>query len=72
MLARFLQAVGLYAARRVRVVMAAWAAVLAIVVGAFVVGFGGLVKSFDIPGTASGEVVERLEDQLPEFAGASG
>lgn len=71
-MARFLQRVGLFAAGRYRVVMAAWAALVAVVAGAFALGSGGLTNSFDIPGTASGEVLERLEEGLPGFAGASG
>jgi len=38
----------------------------------FAAGFSGLATSFDIPGTASGAVIDELEEQLPDFAGASG
>ena len=72
LVAELLYRLGKLAARRAWVVIIAWVAILGIAGGAFALGFAGLSNSFDIPGTASGAVVEELEDELPEFAGAVG
>ncbi|MFC5930846.1 RND transporter [Cryobacterium melibiosiphilum] len=71
-MAELLYKLGMFAARRAWTVIAAWIAVLALTVGGFLVGFGGLSSSFDIPGTASGAVTEQLADKLPDTSGASG
>ena len=71
-MAELLYRLGKFSARRAWIVIVAWTAVLGIAGGGFALGFGGLSNSFDIPGTASGAVVEELEDALPDFAGASG
>ncbi|WP_127791783.1 MMPL family transporter [Agromyces sp. LHK192] len=71
-MAELLYRLGKFAARRGWVVVTAWLAVLAIAVGGFLVGFKGLATSFDVPGTASGDVVAELEEALPDYAGASG
>ncbi|MRG58915.1 MMPL family transporter [Agromyces sp. CFH 90414] len=71
-MAELLYRLGKFAARRGWVVVTAWLAVLAIAVGGFLVGFKGLATSFDVPGTASGEVVAELEEALPDYAGAAG
>jgi RND superfamily putative drug exporter len=63
---------GTFAARRAWTVITAWIVILAVAAGGFLVGFKGLSSSFDIPGTASGEVIAELEDSLPDFSGASG
>ncbi|MGP3535942.1 MMPL family transporter [Microbacterium sp. RD1] len=71
-MAELLHRLGTFAARRAWAVLVAWIALLAIAVGGFLVGFKGLSSSFDIPGTASGAVIEELQDSLPDFSGASG
>ncbi|NYD67572.1 MMPL family transporter [Agromyces atrinae] len=71
-MAELLYRLGTFSARRIGVVIGAWFAVLALAVGGFLVGFGGLTSSFDVPGTASGDVIEELQERLPEFSGASG
>jgi len=71
-LAELLYRLGTLSARRSRTVIVAWLIVLAIAVGGFLVGFKGLASSFDVPGTASGEVLDELNEKLPDFAGASG
>lgn len=71
-MAELLHRLGTFAARRAWTVIIAWAVILGIAVGGFVIGFKGLTTSFDIPGTAAGEVVADLQDQLPDFSGASG
>jgi len=71
-MAELLYRLGKTAARRAWTVIAAWAAVLALAGTVFALGFAGLSNSFDIPGTASGRVIAELEEELPDFAGASG
>jgi RND superfamily putative drug exporter len=71
-LAELLYRLGKFASRRAGVVIVAWLVVLAVAVGGFLVGFKGLTSSFDIPGTASGDVIEELQQKLPDFSGASG
>lgn len=71
-MAELLHRLGTFAARRAWTVIIAWVVILSAVVGGFLVGFKGLSSGFDIPGTASGEVIEKLQDELPDFSGASG
>ncbi|MFD1715383.1 MMPL family transporter [Amnibacterium flavum] len=71
-MAELLYRLGRLSARRAWIVIGAWLVVLAIAVGGFLIGFKGLSSSFDIPGTASSEVIAELEDKLPDFGGASG
>lgn len=71
-MAELLHRLGTFAARRAWTVIVAWAVILGVVVGGFAVGFKGLSSSFDIPGTASGDVIAELQDELPDFSGASG
>ncbi|WP_336630722.1 MULTISPECIES: MMPL family transporter [unclassified Microbacterium] len=71
-MAELLHRWGTFAARRAWTVIVGWVVVLAVAVGGFLAGFGGLVSSFDIPGTASGAVIEELQQKLPNFSGASG
>ncbi|WP_396644293.1 MMPL family transporter [Microbacterium sp.] len=71
-MAELLHRLGTFAARRAWIVIVAWTMILAVTVGGFLVGFKGLSSSFDIPGTASGDVIAELEKELPDFSGASG
>lgn len=71
-MAELLHRLGTFAARRAWTVIVAWALILGIVVGGFALGFRGLSSSFDIPGTASGDVIADLQDELPDFSGAAG
>jgi RND superfamily putative drug exporter len=70
--AELLYRLGTFAARRAWTVIIAWLGILAIAGIGFAVGFKGLATSFDVPGTASGEVTEELQERLPDFSGASG
>jgi RND superfamily putative drug exporter len=70
--AELLYRLGKFAARRSWTVIIAWVGILAIAGIGFAIGFKGLATSFDIPGTASGEVTEELQERLPDFSGASG
>lgn len=71
-MARLLYRLGRAAARRAGWVIAVWALVLGLAGGAFAAFSGGLSNSFDIPGTASGDVIDQLQSQLPEYSGAAG
>ena len=71
-MAELLYRLGKFSARRAWVVIAAWTVVLAIAVGGFLIGFKGLSTSFDVPNTASGDVIAELQDELPEYSGAAG
>ncbi len=71
-MAEWLYRIGRAAAGRGWRVVAVWAVVFAIAGGGFAVGFGALANNFDIPGTASADVVAELERELPDYSGASG
>ena len=71
-MAELLHRLGTFAARRAWTVLIAWMVILGVAVGGFLIGFKGLSSSFDIPGTASGDVIAELEQELPDFAGATG
>jgi RND superfamily putative drug exporter len=71
-MASLLFRLGSFAARRAWIVILGWVAAFGLAAGAFA-GFGGELKSsFDIPGTASGAVVDELADKLPDTAGGTG
>ncbi|MDZ8275136.1 MMPL family transporter [Microbacterium aquimaris] len=71
-MAELLYRLGKASAKRAWIVIVAWLAVLGLAGAAFAVGFGTLATSFDVPGTASGEVIDELAEELPDYAGASG
>lgn len=71
-MAELLYRLGKFSARRAWRVVIAWLVILGIAVGGFLIGFKGLTTSFDVPGTASGAVVDELTKKLPDYAGASG
>jgi len=71
-MAELLHRLGTFAARRAWTVIVAWLVILGIAGAGFAVGFKGLSSSFDIPGTASGDVIAQLQEDLPDFSGASG
>lgn len=68
-MAALLYRLGSFAARRGWQVIVGWVVLLGISVGAFLAFGGGLSNNFDIPGTASGAVVDELTDKLPDSAG---
>ncbi|NYF10213.1 RND superfamily putative drug exporter [Leifsonia sp. AK011] len=71
-MAALLFRVGSFAARRAWTVIVSWIVILGLAVAAFL-GFGGtLSNSFDIPGTASGAVIDELADKLPDTSGGTG
>ena len=71
-MAEVLYRVGAFAARHGWRVLAGWMAVLALAGAAYGLGHGTLSNNFDIPGTASAEVIDELQRELPAFAGGSG
>lgn len=71
-MAALLFRLGSFAARRAWTVIVSWIVVLGLGVGAFLTLGGTLSNSFDIPGTASGEVTDQLADTLPDTAGGTG
>src|SRR6478735_1886742 len=68
-MAALLYRLGSFAARRAWQVVLGWVVILGLSVGAFLAFSGGLSNNFDIPGTASGAVVDELTDKLPDSAG---
>jgi len=70
--ASLLYRLGVSAARRAWIVVASWIMLLALGAGAFLAFGGALSNSFDIPGTASGEVTDALAGELPDTAGGTG
>lgn len=63
---------GRWSARRAWVVIGVWLTLLALAAGAYALWSKPLAASFDIPGTESIEVLDRLATELPKVAGASG
>lgn len=63
---------GSFAARKAWKVIVSWVIILGLGVGAFLALGGTLSNSFDIPGTASGEVTDQLAKKLPDTAGGTG
>jgi len=71
-MAELLYRLGRFASRRVKTVVAAWVAVLAIAGVGYAVGAGTLADSFSIPGTPTQEVTDQLATAMPEAAGGTG
>lgn len=71
-MSELLYRLGLFSAKRSWLVLTSWLLILLLAGVAFIFGFKSLSNSFEIPGTASGDVVVELQEQLPEFGGASG
>jgi len=70
--ASLLYRLGSFAARKAWTVIVSWVLILGLGVGAFLTLGGTLSNSFDIPGTASGAVIDELADKLPDTAGGTG
>ncbi|NYI76003.1 MMPL family transporter [Nocardioides panzhihuensis] len=71
-MAELLYRLGKTAARRAWLVILAWVLALSGAAGAYVAWSGDLTTSFDIPGLPSSEVVDELQEGLPDLAGGSG
>ncbi|SDR91578.1 putative drug exporter of the RND superfamily [Paraoerskovia marina] len=71
-MAELLYRLGRFAAHHVRVVIAAWVAILAVAGVGYSVGAGTLSDSFSIPGTPTQEVTDQLAEVMPDLAGGTG
>lgn len=65
-MARFLYRLGRGAASRAWVVIVSWLVLLGLAGGAFAAFSGTLSNSFEIPGTETQELADRLAEELPE------
>ncbi|WP_159498442.1 MMPL family transporter [Microbacterium sp. 18062] len=70
-MAQLLYRIGRFSARRAWIVLSGWLLVLALAGGAFLAFGGSLASSFNIPGTETERVNDRLADALPDLTGAS-
>lgn len=71
-MAQLLYRLGIGSARHPWRVIVSWIVILAGAGTAFGLGFSGLATSFNVPGMPSTAVVDELEKELPEYAGAAG
>ncbi|GAA2180669.1 MMPL family transporter [Brooklawnia cerclae] len=71
-MAELLYRLGKGCSRRPWIVISSWVVVVALAGVGFLLGFRTLTNSFDIPGLPSSVVVEDLQQELPDLAGASG
>lgn len=71
-MAGLLYRLGRFSARRAWVVVTAWAAVLALSVGAYLAFGGTLTSAITIPGTATEKVTEHLQEEFPSASGGTG
>ncbi len=71
-MATFLYRLGRFCARRARLVVVLWVAVLALAGGAYALGHGTLSSAVTIPGTATAQVTDQLKAALPAASGGSG
>jgi RND superfamily putative drug exporter len=71
-MAGLLYRLGRFAARRAWAVVTAWVVVLALAVGAYLAFGGTLTSAVTIPGTATEEVTEHLQEEFPSASGGTG
>ena len=67
-----LYALGHWAVRRRRLVVALWVALIVILGASAGLLQRGMADAFEIPGTQSQKAMDALSSRFPEFAGASG
>ncbi len=70
-MAKMLYRLGLLAARRAKTVIAAWFALLAIAVSAFLAFGGQLTDQITMPDLETTEVADRLAEEMPDAGGGS-
>jgi putative drug exporter of the RND superfamily len=70
--ATVLYRLGRFCARRARLVVVIWVALLALAGVGYSVGHGTLSSAVSIPGTATAQVTDQLRDALPAASGGSG
>lgn len=71
-MALWLYKLGRFAARRAWLVIAAWAVIIGLVGGAAVLFMGPMSNNFQIPGTETQQMADKLQAELPEASGGSG
>lgn len=70
-MAKMLYRLGLFAARRAKTVIAAWFALLAVAVSAFLAFGGQLTDQITMPDLETTEVADRLAEEMPDAGGGS-
>ncbi|MDJ0314074.1 MMPL family transporter [Arthrobacter sp. H35-D1] len=71
-MALWLYRLGRLAARRAWLVIAAWAVIMGMVGGAAVLFMGPMSNNFEIPGTETQQMADKLQAELPEASGGTG
>ncbi|SJM55155.1 hypothetical protein CZ771_07590 [Actinomycetales bacterium JB111] len=71
-MAKWLYRVGTFAARRAWAVLAAWILILVATAGAYFAWAGTLSSSFEVSDIESMDVIDELQESLPDSAGATG
>ena len=71
-MALWLYRLGRLSARRAWLVIAAWAIIMAMVGGAAALFIGPMSNNFQIPGTETQQMADKLQKDLPEASGGSG
>ena len=71
-MAELLYRIGRFCAQHARKVIAGWGLVLALAAGAFALFGGTLTSSFDIPGTPTAQVTDKLKASIPDASGGTG
>lgn len=71
-MALWLYKLGRFAARRAWLVIAAWAVIIGLVGGAAALFMGPMSNNFQIPGTETQQMADKLQAELPEASGGTG
>ena len=71
-MALWLYRLGRLSARRAWLVIAAWAVIMGMVGGAAALFMGPMSNNFQIPGTETQQMADKLQAQLPEASGGTG
>ncbi|WP_315915572.1 MMPL family transporter [Arthrobacter sp. lap29] len=71
-MALWLYRLGRLAARRAWLVIAAWAVIMGLVGGAVALFMGPMSNNFEIPGTETQQMADKLQAELPEASGGTG
>lgn len=71
-MAELLYQIGRFCAHHARKVIAVWGAVLALAAAAFLLFGGALTSTFDIPGTPTAQVTDKLKASIPDASGGTG
>ena len=71
-MALWLYKLGRFSARRAWLVIAAWAVIMGMVGGAAALFMGPMSNNFQIPGTETQQMADKLQAELPEASGGTG